>query len=540
PIHIGHIAGAYLPADIYVHFNKLMGRDVLYICGTDEHGVPITIRAEQEGISPKDVVDRYHQEIKSSFDSLQIEFDNFSRTSLSEHYAISQGFFKELLANDYIETNVEKQLFCEDNQKFLPDRYIEGTCPHCGNERARGDECPKCGKWLEATELKNPSSKLCKSPLVIKETQHWYLRLDKLQGKLESWLEQKDWKDNVKNFVLGWFKDGLKPRPITRDLAWGIPVPLDLPEAKNKVLYVWFDAPIGYLSSTVEWAAKKGTPEAWKGYWQDPTTKLVHFIGKDNIPFHAIVWPAMLMGQTTEYILPSEIPANEHLTVEGEKISTSRGNAVWIPEFLEDFPSDYLRYYLAVNAPENKDADFSWKNFQNVINAELINIVANLFNRVLSFTFSRYAEQVPQFKETKANGYDEQILDQIKSTIRKAKKLYGEFRVRDVTREILDLARAGNQYFQDNEPWKMVKTDEERVAVVLNVCIRLIEALAILYYPIIPKSSQAMWEALNMPFPLENSRLEMIEDMSDPGGRPIRQPMPLFAKVEDLVVTKHL
>ncbi len=541
PIHIGHIAGAYLPADIYVRFNKLMKNDVIYICGSDEHGVPITIQADKLKVTPKDIVDKYHKIIKESFESLNIKFDNFSRTTTTEHYELSQKFFTELIENNFITTNSEKQLFCEDNDRFLPDRYVEGTCPKCGHENARGDECPKCGKWLEAIELKNPRSELCKSQLVIKETLHWYLRLDKLQEKLETWIDEKGWKDNVKNFVVGWFKDGLKPRPITRDLKWGVPVPIkDNEDAKNKVLYVWFDAPIGYISSTIEWAKKIGQPDKWKDYWQNKKTKLVHFIGKDNIPFHAIVWPAMLMGQKTEYILPTEIPANEHLTVEGEKISTSKGNAVWINEFLEDFPADYLRYYLAVNAPENKDADFSWKNFQNTINTELINVVANLFNRVLTFSYSKFDKKIPAFISKKCNGGDQEILDEIKTAIRKAKTLYANFKIRDLTKTIIDLGRAGNQYFQDNEPWKMIKSDEERVSTVLNVCIRLIEALALLLYPVIPESSQKMWDALNQPDDLSNLNLNEIETIEDVGGREINKPQPLFMKVEDKEIEKHL
>lgn len=539
PIHIGHIAGAYLPADIYVRFQKLMKNDVVYICGTDEHGVPITITADKEGITPKDVVDKYHKNIKESFEKVGIEFDIFSRTTTTIHKETSQKFFLELLENNYISTGVEKQLYCEDTKRFLPDRYVEGTCPYCGNPNARGDECPKCGKWLEAIELKNPRSSLCKSELVIKESKHWFLDLDKIQPLLEKWIKEKDWKENVKNFVLGWFKEGLQKRPITRDLHWGIPIPLSDEETKGKVLYVWFDAPIGYLSNTIEWAMKKGEPEKWKEYWLDPKTKLVHFIGKDNIPFHAIVWPAMLMGQKTKYILPSEIPANEHLTVEGEKISTSRGNAVWVDEFVEQFPAEYLRYYLAVNAPENKDADFSWKNFQAVINNELINVVANLFNRVLTFAYTHFDQKIPPYYPDLAEEKDKIIEKAIQETFQKTKQAYSSFQVREATRIIIELARLGNQYFQENEPWKLIKTQPQKTANIIHNCIRLIEALALLYYPIIPKSAEKMFQALSPDKKLSemdfnNFRNTCLEN------RKIPKPKPLFKKVEDKEIEKAL
>lgn len=533
PIHIGHIAGAYLPADIYVRFSKLMQKDVVYVCGTDEHGVPITITADKEGITPKDVVDKYHALIKQSFEQLNIDFTHFSRTTIPIHAETSRAFFKDLLDNGYISTDTEKQFYCSNCKRFLADRYVEGICPNCGYEHARGDECSKCGKWLEAKQLKNPKCKLSGDTPILKDTKHWYLELGKFQERLEKWLSNKAWKDNVKNFVMGWFKEGLQKRPITRDLKWGIPLPIDDKDAKGKVLYVWFDAPIGYLSITKEWAQKIGSPDRWKDYWMNSKTKLVHFIGKDNIPFHAIVWPALLMGQKTNYILPDEIPANEHLTIEGEKISTSRGNAVWIDEFVSKFPADYLRYYLAANAPENKDADFSWKNFQTLLNNELINVVANLFNRVLTFNFSNFDEKVPAYNLKKSNGSDQKMLDSIKTAIKKAKELYAGFQVREVSKLIADLAREGNTYFQSNEPWQMIKSDKERVATVINVCLRLIEALTILYYPIIPSSSKKMWEALNIQGKLEDVNLKELENIADPAGRTILKPSPLFKKIEE-------
>jgi len=539
PVHIGHLAGAYLPADIYVRFNRLMKNDVIYICGTDEHGVPITIRADEEGVKPKDVVDKYHDIIKKSFDVAGISFDNFSRTTKPHHYQLSQKFFKDLLENGYIDTDTEKQLYCRETNKFLPDRYIEGTCPNCGYERARGDECPKCGKWLEAISLINPRSKLCPGNLVLKDTKHWYLRLDKMQKNIEDWIKEKDWKDNVKNFIMSWLKEGLKKRPITRDLNWGVPLPIDDDDAKNKVMYVWFDAPIGYISSTIEWASKIGKPDKWKDYWFDKNTKLVHFIGKDNIPFHAIVWPAMLMGQKDPYILPSEIPANEHLTIEGEKISTSRGNMIYIEEVVDNFGQDYLRYYLAVNSPESRDTDFSWKNFQSVINSELINVFGNLVNRVINFIYTRFDKKVPQVYDKKITGYDEDMLDLIKTTIKKAKTYYSEFKVREVTRVLFNLAKSCNQYFQDNEPWKMIKVDRERVSTVLNICFRVLKTLVLLYYPIMPNASKNIWKLFGGDN-IEEINLRTIEDIDDPVDMNVRKPELPFKKVEDEKINQLL
>ncbi len=534
PIHIGHIAGAYLPADIFVRFCRLMHKEVVYICGTDEHGVPITISADQEKTTPQAIVDKYHAVIKKSFEDLNISFDHFSRTTIPIHYKISQQFFTELNNNGYISTQTEKQLFCPACNRFLPDRYVEGTCPQCDNPNARGDECPKCGKWLEATQLKNPLCKLCGSTPQVKETKHWYLNLNDLQTKLETWIDSKNWKENVKNFVLGWFKEGLAQRPITRDLNWGIPVPL--PDAKGKVLYVWFDAPIGYISITAQWAEKIGQPKKWKDYWLDKNTKLVHFIGKDNIPFHAIVWPAMIMGQTTSYVLPSEIPANEHLTIEGEKISTSKGNTVGIDEFLNYFPADYLRYYLATNAPENKDADFSWKNFQNTLNNELINVVANLANRALTFIYNQFDKTIPAYNPEKSTPQEKALFQKIEDTLKKAKTLYEQFKVREACREILDLAREGNQFFQEKEPWKLIKTHPEETGNILNLCVQVVEVLALLYYPIIPESSLKLWQATANPEDLTKINLALFTKSNNPAKRVLEKPSPLFQKVEDKTI----
>ncbi|MFO8145285.1 MAG: methionine--tRNA ligase, partial [Candidatus Syntrophosphaera sp.] len=362
-LHVGHVAGAYLPADIFVRWLRLHKQDVIYICGTDEHGTPISISADNEGISPAEVVKRYHKSIKGAFASLGIEFDNFSGTSREKHYQLSQEFFTALYDKGHVIPRVTRQFYCEHDKRFLPDRYVEGICPRCKAPNARGDQCDACGHIYEATALIEPRCKICGNKPIIRETTHWYLQLDDFKDMLADWISKKSyWKENVRNFMLNLLEQGLVERPITRDLSWGVPVPL--PDAEGKVLYVWFEAPIGYISSTVEWAERIGEPERWKDYWLDPDTQLIHFIGKDNIIFHALIWPAVLMGQNMPYCLPHDIPANEFMNLEGQKISTSKNWAIWVDEFVEKFPAEYLRYYLAANAPERGDSDFSFKDFQ--------------------------------------------------------------------------------------------------------------------------------------------------------------------------------
>ncbi|MGL4388629.1 MAG: methionine--tRNA ligase, partial [Brevinema sp.] len=471
PLHLGHLAGAYLPADIFVRSRRLNGDDVIYICGTDEHGVPITIRAEVEGTTPRKVVDHYHQEISNAFDSFHIEFDNFSGTARPKHAKLSQEFFTNLLKNHYIMVKEEEQFYDEQSEKFLPDRYVEGTCPKCGDDRARGDQCDKCGSLLTPFELKDPRSILSGSKPLIRSAKHWYLRLQDFEQSLVTWLEgKKDWKDNVTNFILGWIRtEGLHERAITRSLNWGIPVPLQDPEAQDKVLYVWFDAPIGYISSTVEWAEKIGKPELWKEYWQNKDTKMIHFIGKDNIPFHAVIWPSLLMGQkddTNSWILPYDIPANEYLNLEGEKISTSQNWAVWAHEAVKDFPADTLRYALAANAPESKDADFTWSFFQSRNNDELANIYGNLVNRVFVFCHKE-GGVVPSADYTDRDYAHFKALNQKLTELFSAFKNY---RVREACKLMMDLGREGNRYFDEMKPWELKKTDPARMQTVLNVC----------------------------------------------------------------------
>lgn len=541
PVHIGQIAGAYLPADIYVRFLRLCGHDVVYICGTDEHGVPITLNAEKEGITPKELVERYHNNIKESFKKLRIEFDNFSGTSRSVHHEISQRFFLNLHEHGFLETQSNKQFYDAKAKKFLPDRYVVGTCPYCKHEKARGDECPKCGKWIESTNLINPISSLTGTPPELRETSHWYLCLDKMQPLLEKYIENRPfWKDNVKNFAYAWFKEGLGKRPITRDISWGVQVPLEGWE--EKVLYVWFDAPIGYLSSTVEWAEKIGKPDKWREYWQNPDCKMLHFIGKDNIPFHIIVWPAILMGQYNNlegtplddkefYVLPYNVPANEHLTIEGNKLSTSTGNAVWVDEYCDLFPTDPLRYYLAANAPETNDSDFSWKAFQLANNSELANILGNFINRTLAFINKNYDNKVPALKQLEE--VDEQQLKDIKAFPDKIKKHFQQFEVRRASFEIIHFCRYGNKYFDIKTPWVDVKSNPDRASTTLHICAKMIKMLAPLMYPVMPDSAEAVWEMIGETKPLNEVSFDDISQMEIKAGTQPVNVRPLFKRIED-------
>ncbi|HQQ67672.1 MAG TPA: methionine--tRNA ligase, partial [Candidatus Cloacimonadota bacterium] len=435
-LHVGHVAGAYLPADIFVRYLRLSGEDVIYICGTDEHGTPISISADREGVSPKEVVQRYHDSIKEAFDGIGIEFDNFSGTAREDHYQLSRQFFSDLYENGHIKAKSTLQFYCEHDKRYLPDRYVEGSCPKCGATGARGDQCDKCGQIYDTTTLVEPRCKICGNTPIIRETKHWFIHLDRFTDQLKEWISHKDyWKENVRNFMLNLLEQGLIERSITRDLSWGVPVPLD--EAEGKVLYVWFDAPIGYISSTVEWAKRIGKPELWKEYWMDPDTQLIHFIGKDNIIFHALIWPAMLMGQNTPYVLPHDIPANEFMNLEGEKISTSRNWAIWVDEFVKDFDGEYLRYYLAANAPEKQDADFSFKDFQLKINGELNNVLGNLANRVFAFANKQFGGVIEEVElDEMSSGY----WAEAEPMFTEVKAAYKDYQVKRNTKSIMDIA----------------------------------------------------------------------------------------------------
>ncbi len=536
PLHIGHLAGAYIPADVYVRYQRLKGADVIFICGSDEHGVPITIRADQEKVAPKEIVDRYHSMMQVSFQRLGVQFDNYSRTSLPLHHAISQDFFLNLYQNGHISEQSVKQYYCITCQRFLPDRYIEGECPHCRQQGARGDQCEACGRWLEPEQLLEAKCKVCGSVPEFRNTQHWYFRLSDFQKLLEGWQASKpNWKNNVREFCSGWFQEGLSDRPITRDIDWGIPVPL--PEAQGKVLYVWFDAPIGYISSSREWAEKNGIPEGWRDYWCDPKTRLIHFIGKDNIVFHAIVWPAMLMAHGG-FVLPDHIAANEFLTIEGEKLSTSRNWAIWVDEYLEVFAPDPLRYCLAANAPENKDADFTWKDFQSHNNSELADVLGNLINRSLSFIEKHFDAKVPPAGNLGDN--DRSILAAVVEVTTRIGKSLEAFQVRRAVSELMDLARSGNRYFNDAAPWVSIKTDRPRCASTLNTVLQLEAALAIMMDPFLPFSAEKLWRMLNGPGSHRDQRWYDIPQLRLPDHQPLGKREILFHKIEDAIIDTQI
>ena len=523
-LHIGHIAGAYLPADIFVRYLRLKDEDVIYICGTDEHGTPISITADKEGITPQEVVTRYHQSIQEAFDGIGIEFDNFSGTARPPHYKLAAEFFLQLYNKDLIKPKITLQFYCEHDKRYLPDRYVEGLCPRCGASSARGDQCDKCGQIYETTTLQEPKCKICGSTPVIKETKHWFLQLDGFRDQLRRWLSTKDyWKENVRNFIFGLLAQGLVERSITRDLSWGVPVPL--PEAKGKVLYVWFDAPIGYISSTVEWAEKIGQPDKWKEYWLNPETRLIHFIGKDNIIFHSLIWPAMLMGQDKQYCLPYDIPANEFMNLEGEKISTSKNWAIWVDEFLQDFEGEYLRYYLAVNAPEKQDSDFSFKDFQSKINTDLNNTLGNLANRVFAFAYKNFNGIIAARTLSESA---KAIIDEADKILKEIEESYLDYQVKKNTRLIMDIARLGNRYFDENKPWAILKENREVVNETLYICANLLAKISIALFPILPSSMLKLRKMMGLSDKfLYKEAYKLLEDVN------LTEIKPLFRKIED-------
>lgn len=482
PVHIGHLAGVYLPADIYVRYLRSKGEDVKFICGSDEHGVPITIRAQKEGVTPQQVVDKYHEIIRQSFAEFNISFDIYSRTSSKVHHETAAEFFTTLYEKGAFEEKTTEQYYDEKAQQFLADRYIVGACPKCGNENAYGDQCESCGTSLNATDLINPKSMLSGEKPVMRQTKHWYLPLDKYEDWLREWIVEghKDWKTNVYGQCKSWIDGGLQPRAVTRDLDWGVPVPLE--EAKGKVLYVWFDAPIGYISATKDLTAD------WEKYWQDEDTKLVHFIGKDNIVFHCIIFPAMLKAHG-KYILPENVPANEFLNLEGDKISTSRNWAVWLHEYLAEFPGkgDVLRYVLAANAPETKDNDFTWKDYQARNNNELLAIFGNFINRAVVLTHKYFGGQVPA--KGALQEIDLQVLEELQAFPQTIGGLIERYRFREALSELMNLARLGNKYLADTEPWKLIKTDEERVKTILNVALQIAASLSVVSEPFLPDTA---------------------------------------------------
>ena len=527
PVHIGHLAGVYVPADIYVRYLRLKKEDVLFIGGSDEHGVPITIRAKKEGITPQDVVDRYHKIIKDSFEEFGISFDVYGRTTSKVHCETASEFFRTLYDKGEFMEKTSMQYYDEEAHTFLADRYITGECPHCHAEGAYGDQCEKCGTSLSPTDLINPKSAISGSKPVMRETKHWYLPLDKHEAWLRQWIleDHKEWRNNVYGQCKSWLDMGLQPRAVSRDLDWGIPVPVE--GAEGKVLYVWFDAPIGYISNT-----KELLPDSWETWWKDPETRLVHFIGKDNIVFHCIVFPAMLKAEGS-YILPDNVPSNEFLNLEGDKISTSRNWAVWLHEYLRDFPGkqDVLRYVLTANAPETKDNDFTWKDFQARNNNELVAVYGNFVNRALQLTQKYYDGVVPAFGEL--TEYDRQTLDEFKDVKAKVEELLDAFKFRDAQKEAMNLARIGNKYIADSEPWKVVKTDPERVKTIIYISLQLTANLAIAFEPFLPFSSEKLRKMLNMES-FEWNRLGRTDLLQ--AGHRLAKPELLFEKIEDDVI----
>jgi methionyl-tRNA synthetase len=527
PVHIGHLAGVYVPADIYVRYLRLKKEDVLFVGGSDEHGVPITIRAKKEGVTPQDVVDKYHGIIKKSFEDFGISFDVYSRTSSKTHHEVASDFFKKLYDKGEFIEKTSEQYYDEEAKQFLADRYITGKCPHCGNENAYGDQCEACGTSLNATDLIDPKSAISGSKPVMRETKHWYLPLDKHEAWLRKWIleDHKEWKSNVYGQCKSWLDMGLQPRAVSRDLDWGIPVPVE--GAEGKVLYVWFDAPIGYISNT-----KELLPDSWETWWKDSDTRLLHFIGKDNIVFHCIVFPAMLKAEGS-YILPDNVPANEFLNLEGDKISTSRNWAVWLHEYLEDFPGkqDVLRYVLTANAPETKDNDFTWKDFQARNNNELVAVFGNFVNRALVLTEKYFGAQVPAAGEL--SEYDKQTLADFENVKKDVEHYLDTFKFREAQKEAMNLARIGNKYLADTEPWKLAKTDLTRVATILNISLQLAANLAIAFEPFLPFSSKKLRDMLNMStFDwAELGQTDLLE-----AGHVLNKAELLFEKIEDSVI----
>ena len=542
PVHIGHLAGVYVPSDIYARFQRLQGKDVLFVSGSDEHGVPITLKAKKEGITPQQVVDKYHAIIKKSFEDFGISFNNYSRTTAKIHHDTASEFFKKLYDDGKFIEDITEQLYDAEANQFLADRFVVGTCPKCGYEESYGDQCENCGTTHNATDLINPKSAITGAVPTLKETKHWFLPLDQYEAWLKEWIvkgHKKDWKTNVYGQCKSWIDDGLRPRAVTRDLDWGIPVPVK--GGEGKVLYVWFDAPIGYISSTKEWAIREG--KDWEPYWKSDDTKLLHFIGKDNIVFHCIIFPSMLKAEGS-YILPNNVPANEFLNLEGNKISTSKNWAVWLHEYLEEFPNqqDVLRYVLTANAPETKDNDFTWSDFQARNNNELVAVFGNFINRVVVLTHKYYEGVVPEASDF--SEVDEATLKELQAYPTVIESSVERYRFREAQMELMNVARLGNKYLADEEPWKTIKTDEERTKTVMYVALQIASALAVLSEPFLPFTSEKLKKILAVsPSAVEGS-LDW-KDVSEkqnllPTGHKIGEGELLFSKVEDEQIQNQL
>ena len=536
PIHIGHMAGVYVPADIYARYLRIKGEEVLFICGSDEHGVAISMKAKKDGITPKEVIDKYHNIIDKAFNDFGISFDYYGRTSSKVHHETAQEFFKAIHDKDGFETQTTEQLYDAKEDQFLADRYVVGTCPKCQHPEAYGDQCESCGSSLNANDLINPKSAISGETPSHKTTTHWYLPLDRYEAFLRSWIlegHQKDWKPNVLGQFKSWLDDGLKPRAVTRDLSWGIPVPVD--GGENKVLYVWFDAPIGYISATKEWAAKEG--KDWAPYWQDENTELVHFIGKDNIVFHCIIFPAVLKAMGS-YILPKNVPANEFLNLEGQKLSTSKNWAVWLHEYLEDFPDkqDVLRYVLTANAPETKDNDFTWHDFQTRNNSELVAIFGNFINRVMVLMKKYYESVVPEPNEY--SSVDTETLETLAAAPLKIGQLIEQYKFRAACQEMIQLARLGNKYLADEEPWKLIKTNPERVATIMHTAMQIAAGLAVLSEPFLPHTAKKLRDMLQLDKAVCWDSLK--NEIPVKGNHTLGNASLLFEKIEDDAIAAQL
>jgi len=539
-IHLGHLSGAYLPADIFVRYKRLQGADIIYVCGSDEHGVAITITADKEKITPKEVIDKFHNINKEAFEKFGMSFDIYSRTSISEHHELAQKFFKDFYDRGILVEKKSLQFYDEQAKMFLPDRYVEGTCPNCGSDQARSDECEACGALYDPTELKNPKSKVSGQTPVLKETSHWYFPLQNFQKRLEEYVyttaEKNNWKENVINYCNGWFKAGLQERAITRDLDWGVKLPIE--NGEGKVLYVWFDAVLGYISATQKLGEQLGK-DLVKEFWQDPETKYYAFIGKDNVVFHCIIFPAMLMAWNDghpdeQYILPANVPANEFLNFEGKKFSKSRGWGIDVIDFLKLFPADLLRYTLAANLPETRDTDFFWKEFQMRTNGELADILGNFVNRTLTFVNRNFGNEVPS--AVTLEDIDKEMIELLENAPQKISTYFDNFKMKDGVNEIMNIARACNKYFNDSEPWKTVKNNQEKCATTLNICLQAIYTLAELLSPVIPETSKKMFNMLNA----EPTVWDNAGKMNLSVGHKLGKAEILFTKIEDAVIEEQI
>lgn len=536
-IHLGHLAGAYLPSDMYARYQRLKGRDVLFLCGSDEHGVAITVTAEKENVSPRDVIDRYHPANRDAFEKFGMSFDRYSRTSTPLHHETTREFFVEFHRRSLLKQKSEKQLYCEFDRMFLADRYVEGTCPVCGSTDARGDQCENCGSWLNQTDLIDPRCKICGRTPVVRETTHLYFPLGDFQKRLEEYVKERNardgWKENVLRYCESWFREGLEDRAVTRDLSWGVPVPV--PGFEQKVVYVWFDAVLGYISAGREWAKEQGREDAWREYWQDQNTKYVAFIGKDNVVFHCIVFPAMLMawndGRTDAYVLPENVPANEFLNLEGQKFSKSKGWGIDVRDFLKYFPADYLRYGLATSLPESRDSDFTLRDFQARVNNELADILGNFVNRTVAFAYREFDGKVPEASGT-PGAQDKEFLARLGSAPGAVGGLFERYRFRDGVAEAMNLARAANKYFNDQEPWKTVKTDREACATAIHHCLQAVRTLGILFEPVVPRIAGAIRAMVKAEMPGPGS----WDSAGKPAlktGHSLAKPEILVSKIED-------